>query len=143
MHVLELGRILFRLVVRHVFKLFVTERNAETVAEFLQRFVFHTLYLVRLIGRFAIATAHAVTFNGMGQDDGGLAVRGINRFMIGRVYFERIVTAAVELPNIFIGKLFNHLFGFRVLAEEVFASIRAAVGLVVLILAVDRFVHTF
>lgn len=140
-HVLELGRVLFRLVVGHVFELFIGNRNTETITEGLERFVLHALDLVRFVGRFAIAAAHTVTFNGVRQDDRGLAVRGIHRLVIGRIHLERVVATAVEFPDIFVREVFDHRLGFWVLTKEVLAGIRATVGLVVLVLAVDRFVH--
>jgi len=98
---------------------------------------------VRFVGRFAIAAAHAVAFNGMRQDDRGLAVGGVHRFVIRRVNLERVVATAVELPDIFVGEVVDHRLGFGIFAKEVLTGVSAAVGFVVLVLAVDRFIHAF
>ncbi len=63
--------------------------------------------------------------------------------MVGRIDLERIVTTAVELPDVFVRQVVDHRFGFRVLAEEVLTGVGTAVSLVVLVLTVDRFIHAF
>src|SRR5437879_7684569 len=53
----------------------------------------------------------------------------------------RVVPAPVQAPDVLVGHARYHLEQFWVLAEEVLANEGAVVGLVVLILAVDRFLH--
>ncbi len=53
----------------------------------------------------------------------------------------RVVPAPVQAPDVLVGHARHHLEQLRVLAEEVLANEGAVVGLVVLILAVDRLLH--
>jgi hypothetical protein len=52
-----------------------------------------------------------------------------------------IVTAAVEAPDVLVGHVGDHLLELWILAEEVLASVGAALGLEVLVLAVDALFH--
>ena len=61
--------------------------------------------------------------------------------MVRRVDLVRVVAATVELPDLVVGQVFDHGLEFwRV--EEVFTNVRAVFGFVVLVLAVDDFVHS-
>ena len=64
-----------------------------------------------------------------------------DRLGVGRVDLVRIVAAAVQPPDVLVGQVRDHLPELRVLAEEVLAGVGAALGLEVLVLAVDRFLH--
>ena len=51
------------------------------------------------------------------------------------------MTAALEVPDLVVGEVLDHLAGTRVAAEEVLAHVRAVFGLVGLVVAVGRDVH--
>src|SRR5437879_7107963 len=53
----------------------------------------------------------------------------------------RVVPAPVQAPDVLVGHARYHLEQFWVLAEEVLANEGAVVGLVVLMLTVDRLLH--
>ena len=122
---------------RQVFQLFVFDRDVETVAEQLQALNINFLGVVRSILRFA--GTGAITFDGLGQDDGRLFFV-VDRFVVRRVDLVRVVATTVEFPDLVVGQISNHRLEFwRV--EEVFTYERAVFGFVVLVLAVDDFVH--
>ena len=119
--------------------LLVGNLDAEAVAELLQRSLVHFFRLVGDVLRFAGLT-HAVTFNGFGQNHGRAAVRVIHRFIISRIYFVRVVAAAVQCPDFVIGHIGHQGLQFgRV--EEMFADIRTVFGFISLVVAVQTFVH--
>ena len=60
---------------------------------------------------------------------------------VGGVDLLRIVAAAVQAPDLVIGHVGDHLLQLRILAEEVLARVGAALGLEVLVLAVDALLH--
>ena len=60
---------------------------------------------------------------------------------IGREHLVRIVAAAVQAPDVVIRHVGDHLLELGVLAEEILARVRAALGLEVLVLAVDALFH--
>ena len=85
--------------------------------------------------------AHAVALDRFCQDDGGLAAvlgcrreRGVN--------LVRVVSAAVESPDVFIGHIRHHGSQFIVLAKKVLPGIGAAFGFECLELTVHRFFHS-
>ena len=84
--------------------------------------------------------AHAVTLDRFRQYNGGSAGR-LDRLGVGRVNLVRIVSAAIEAPDILVRHVGDHVMRFRILAEEMFARVGAALGLVCLVLAVDGFFH--
>ena len=84
--------------------------------------------------------AHAVALDGLGQDHGRLP-GVLHRRGVGGVDLVRVVAAAVQPPDVLVGQVATMLQQFRVLAEEVLAHVGAALGLVVLVLAVDGFFH--
>ncbi len=129
------------MVERHVavFELVVADRDVETVAERAHRFVVELLGLVGGVERFA-GRAHAVALHRLGEDHGRQAL-GVDGVLVGRVDLVRIVAAAVEAPDVVVGKIGDHRQRFRILAEEMLARVRAAEGLAVLVFAVDGFHH--
>ncbi len=84
--------------------------------------------------------AHAVAFDGLGEDDGG-AVLGAHRLGVGRIDLRGIVAAAGQGPDLIIGPVGHHGRELGILAEEMLAHIGAVLGLEVLVLAVDRLLH--
>ena len=61
----------------------------------------------------------------------------------GRVDLEGIVTAPIQAPDVLVGDVRDHGPGLGVLAEEVLPCIGPALGLAVLVFAVDRLFHQF
>ena len=84
--------------------------------------------------------AHAETFDGLRQDHRGRA-HVSDRGCIGRIDFFRIVAAAIEVPNLLVRHIGDHLLEFRVLAEEMLARVGAALGFEILILAIHALFH--
>ena len=84
--------------------------------------------------------AHAVTLDGLGENDGRLALV-IDRCGVRGKDLVRVMSAALQAPDIVVGHGGHHFFEFRVLAEKMFAYIGAVTRLVVLVLAVQRFHH--
>src|SRR5690606_38388258 len=125
-------------VVGQFFQLVVADRNAEGVAEFAQALGIHLLGVVGDV--LALAGAGAVALDGLGQDDAGLTLVG-GGSVVGSVHLVGVVAAAVELPDFLVGHVLDHLLQLRAGTEEVFADIGSVVGLVVLVVAVDRFFH--
>ena len=113
--------------------------DAEAVAELLQRSLVHFFRLVGDVLRFAGLT-HAVTFNGFGQNHGRAAVCIVHRFIISRIYFVRVVAAAVQCPDFVIGHIGHQ--GFQLgRVEEMFTDICTVFGFISLVVAVQTFVH--
>src|SRR3546814_15016887 len=61
--------------------------------------------------------------------------------MVSRVHLVRVVSAAVEPPDVVIAEVGDHLACLRILAEEMLARVCAAERLARLVLAVDGFHH--
>ena len=117
--------------------MFVGERELEPIAEVEQRLLFELFGLMGKVAAFA-AIAHAVALDGFGEDDGGLAVAFVGA-AIGVIDFHRIVATARERTQLLVRHVFHHGGGFRILAEEVLADVRASLGFVGLEFAVDDF----
>ena len=60
---------------------------------------------------------------------------------VGCVHLERIVTAAVEPPDLLVRHVGDHRLKLWELAEEMLACVGATLGLEVLVLAVDALIH--
>ena len=125
--------------VRQVFNLLIGHRNVETVADITHAVHVHFLNLVSDVFTFSGVT-HAVTFDGMGEDYSCFAF-GFLRFFQCSVNFLRIVTTAVQRPNLLISPVSNQCCGFRVFTEEVLTYICAIFGFEGLVVAVNGFVH--
>ena len=137
--VLVLFGTLFDLQVRQVFQLLVGDRQAETIAQVTHRAQIHLLDLVSDVlafGRFA----HAITLDGLGQDDGRLAL-GRCGLGEGGEQFARIVTTAVQGEDLLVGHVFDQSGGFRVTVEEVLTHVAAVTGLHGLIVTIHGLVH--
>ena len=138
-HVADLGAVVGRLVERRLGDPIVGNRNAVAIAEDAQRVLAHLLLLMGDVLALA-GLAHPVALHGLGEDHGRLAGvlggRGV-----GGVDLLRVVAAAVELPDVVVGHVRDHLEQLGVLPEEVLARVGAAAHLVVLVVAVDRLFH--
>ncbi|RMP03941.1 hypothetical protein ALQ30_05663 [Pseudomonas syringae pv. persicae] len=131
------GAAFFRLVERQGFEFGVLDRDVETVTEVTQAVDIDLLGVVCSVFRFA--GAGAITFDGFGQNHGRLTLV-VDGFVVGRINLVRVVAATVEFPDLVVGQIGNHCLEFR-RVEEVLADERAVLGLVVLVFAVDDFVH--
>ena len=85
----------------------VGDRNAETRSESEQFIFVHFFLLVGDVAAFAGLT-HAVALDGLCQDHRGAAGVFDGEFISG-VHFQRIVSAATEFFNLFIGVVFDQL----------------------------------
>ena len=65
----------------------------------------------------------------------------VDRSFERSVDFARIVAAALQRPNLFVGPVCNQRRRLGIASEEVFAHVRAVVRLERLIVTVDAFVH--
>ena len=70
------------------------------------------------------------------------ALTGAGGGIIRRVDLVRVVPATVEAPDIPVGHTRDHFFQLRIGAKEMFTCVGPALGLVVLIFAVERLSHT-
>ena len=138
-HVPDLGAVVGGTVERGVRDLVVRDRDVEPVAERLERVLAHLLLLVGDVLSFA-RFPHPVALHGLGEDHGRLP--GVPGGLgVGRVDLVRVVAAAVQPPDVLVGQVRHHLPELRVLAEEVLPGVGPALGLEVLVLAVDRLLH--
>ncbi|VAL71315.1 Uncharacterised protein [Enterobacter kobei] len=83
---------------------------------------------------------HAVTFDGVGQDHSRFTF-GFTRFFQCSVNFLRIVTTAVQRPDLLVSPVCNQGCGFRIFAEEVLTNVGTVFGFEGLVVAVNGFVH--
>ncbi len=89
-----------------------------------------------------LTACDAVAFDGLGEDDGGLAFV-VNGGVEGGKHFLRVVAAAADALNLLVGEHFAEAFGLRVTVEEVLADVFAGAAGVFLVLAVGNFHHEF
>ena len=139
LQVLHLRRIGRRNVERQLVELVVRDRDVEAVAHLADRRDIDFLQLVGRVLRLALL-AHAESLDGLGEDHGGLALV-LHRRRVRGVDLVRVVAAAVQAPDVLVAHARDHLQDLRVLAEEMLAHESAVVGLEVLVLAVDGFLH--
>ena len=104
-----------------------------------QRILGHLLLLVRDVLALA-GLAHAVALDRLGQDHRRLPAV-LARPPRRRHRPSRVVAAAVQRPDLVVGHVGDHVHQLRVLAEEMLAHVGAVLGLEVLVLAVDAFLH--
>ena len=133
------GTVVGRAVERGIRDLVVRNGDVEPIAKRLQRVLAHLLLLVGDVLPLA-RFPHPVALHGLGEDDGRLA-GVLDRLGIGGVDLVRIVAAAVQAPDVLVGQVRDHLPELRVLPEEVLPGVGPALGLEVLVLAVDRLLH--
>src|SRR5690625_4284970 len=140
MQITGFGAVLRRSIKRRLLVyLLVGDRYVEAVAKRAQRLAAHFFLLVGDVLAFA-GLAHAVAFDGFGQNYGRLALM-VDRRVIGGIDLMRVMAAAVEPPDVLVGHVSDHGLELGVLAEKMLAGIRAAFRLEVLVLAVDRLLH--
>ena len=113
--------------------------NIEAIADFLEILVGEFFLLMGGVQTFA-RLAHAEAFDGFRQNHGG-RTRMRDRRSIGGIDLLRIMTAAIQVPDLFIRHIRDHFLQFRILAEEMFACIGAALGFEILVFAVHAFFH--
>jgi hypothetical protein len=135
-HLLAVGR---RLAEREAGDLLVGDRDIEAVANRLEILLAQLLLLVRDVQPFR-RLAEPESLHGLREDDGGCALVG-HRGCVRGVDLLRIVAAAVQAPDLLIGHVGDHLLELGVLAEEMLARVRAALGFEVLILPIDALFH--
>ena len=116
-------------------------RNVEATAELAEFILVEFLLLMGDVAAFA-GFAHAVAFDGLGENNGGPAFM-FHRGVIGGVNFHRIVAAAQQLADLVIGEMIDHRQQFRIFAEEMFARVASRLDGIFLIIAVDGFFHAF
>ena len=134
-------RVVSGFVKRNVGQLAVWNRDIKTIAEGLDVFVRQLFGLVNVVLTFT-DFAHAKTLDGLDEQHrrlvfvfDGLGKCGIDFFAV--------VTAAAQVKNFFVAHVRDHLQSLGVLAKEVFANIRAVVGLHGLIVTIQRVHHDF
>jgi hypothetical protein len=76
----------------------------------------------------------------LGEDNRGRALIG-HGGCVGCIHLHRIVTAAVQPPDLVVGHVGDHLLELGILAEKMLAGVGAALRFEVLILPVDAFLH--
>ncbi len=124
---------------RELVQVLVGHRNFEAVAEAAQRVVAELLGLVG--DHLPLARrAHAVALDGLGEDDGRLALV-LDRRLVGGVDLERVVAAAGQRPDLRVGPVLDHRRRLGIAAEEMLADIGAVLRPEVLVFAVDAFLH--
>ncbi len=139
MQVRELLAPLGRTEIGHVADALVRDRDVEPVAKRLERLVVELLLLVRDVLSLA-GTAHAVALHRLGEDHGRLVLVG-HRREVRVVHLAGIVPAAIQAPDVVVRHVGDHLLELGILAEEILARVGAALGLEVLVLAVDALHH--
>ena len=137
--ILDFRRVVRGPVERQIGDLIVRHRYLEAIAEGLQRVLADLLLLVRDVLALA-SLAHAVALDGLREYHRRRALV-LHGGGIGRIDLVWIMAAAVELADLFVGPGFDQTLRFRILLEEVLARVGAALGLVVLVFAVDGLVH--
>ena len=144
-HVLELDRVLGRLVVRRVVGL---DRvlgdlvvQVQPVAEGDELVLGHLLDLVGGVAALE-ALAEGPALDRLGQDHGGRAAAEVlGRRLVGGVELAVVVAAAGEVAQLVVGEVGDHLPQPGVGAEEVVPDVLPALDRVALELAVDGGVH--
>src|SRR5581483_10264425 len=124
---------------RHsIFRGLVRNRNVEDLAEGLQRVVGQLLFLMRRIA--GLRRPKSISFYGLRQDHG----RRTSVFYSAQVRVVdllRIVTAAMEVGDLFIAHTGDEFQQFGILAEKVLSRISAAFGFTRLVLAIHALFH--
>src|SRR5690606_19416436 len=141
MQILHFQRVVGRLEARQLFELVVGNGNIEAVAELSHRL--HVQFFLLVGGILGLADmAHAVTLDGLGQNDRGLTLV-IDCLVEGSINLVRVMAAAVQAPDGLVAHLADHFQQLGMLAEKVLAYVGAVVCFVCLVLAVDGLLHDF
>ena len=122
-----------------VLELLIRDRDAQVVAERLEVVEGEFFHLVGGVAAFEVRS-ESVALDRFGQDDGGFALE-FGRCLVRGVDLAVVVAAALEVPDLVIGEVRDHVLGLRGLAEEVLADEPAGLGLVGLVVPVRGFVH--
>src|ERR1700679_14593 len=104
--------------------LLVRDRNVEPVADRSQIFLAELFLLVCDVQAFR-GLAEPETLHGFREDHGGSALVG-DRGLVGGIHLHRIVTAAIQAPDLIVGHIGDHFLQLGIFTEEMFARIRAA-----------------
>ena len=124
---------------RILLQLLVGDRDLLLVAEELEVLQGQLLHLVGGVAALEVV-AEAVALDGVGEDDGRLAL-GVQGALVGGVDLAVVVAAAAQVPQLLVGHVLDELLGALVAAEEVLADVGAVVGLEGLVVAVLGGVH--
>src|SRR5581483_3869622 len=84
--------------------------------------------------------AETESLDGLRENDRGLSLVAHRRGIRG-IDLARIMAAAVETPDLLVGHVGDHRLELGIFAEEMLAGVGAALGLEILVLAVDTFLH--
>jgi hypothetical protein len=117
----------------------VGDRDAEAVAEGLQG-VFADMLLLMGDHLPLARLAHAIALDGLGENDGRLALV-VDRGLVGGVDLDRIMAAALQRPDLVVAPVGDHRRRLGIAVEEILADVSSVLGLEVLIIAVDAFLH--
>ena len=142
MQVFHLGRVVGRLVKRHLGQLAVGNRNIEAIAH-VANVVFAEFFGL-VGGVFAFTRlAHAIALDRLDQQHRGLAGGVVVRTVEGGIHLGRIVATTAQGPNLVVAHFGHHLQQLWVAAKEVFAHKRAVVGFKGLIVTIQGVHHDF
>ena len=111
----------------------------QSVAELLQILHREFLHLVRGVSRFEVRSQRPA-LDGLGQDDGGLAL-DLRGGFVGGIHLAVVVAAALQRPDLVIAPGLHEFRGPRIASEEVIANKGSVLGLVRLEVAVVGVVH--
>ncbi|MCY1224120.1 hypothetical protein D9M72_362650 [compost metagenome] len=142
-HVRDFRRIVAGVEVRRLvgiaLELLIRDRDAQVVPERLEVVEGEFLHLVCGVAAFEVR-AEAVALDRFGQDDGGFALE-FGGCLVRGVDLAVVVAAALEVPDLVIAQVRDHVLGLRGLPEEVLADEPAGFGLVGLVVPVRGLVH--
>ena len=114
--------------------------DAEPFAQMFELLLVHLLLLVGVVAAFA-GLAHAVAFDGLGQDHRRRSLM-LEGPLVSVVYLHGVMAATGQSGELLVGHIGDQFPQLGVFAEELLADIGAALHLVVLEFAVDAFVHS-
>jgi hypothetical protein len=123
----------------NLLQLVVREVDLEAVPELLEDRLAHLLLLVGDVLGLA-RLAHAVALDGLGEDEGRLALV-LGGGAVGGKDLARIVTAAGQAPDLVVAHVGDQGRRLGITAEEMLADVGAVLRLEILVLAVDAFLH--
>ena len=120
---------------------FIGQWYVESTAKLAQLAFVELFLLMCDIPPFA-GFAQSVTLHRLRENHGWRAFVFDRRF-VGGIHFHWIVTATQQLTNLVIGHVIDHLKQLRVLAKKMFSGVAPRLHRVFLIVAVNRFFHSF
>ena len=128
-----------RLAERKPGDLLIGDRDVEAIAHRLEILFAELFLLVRDVESLG-GLAEPEALDRLGKDDRGRTFVGDGR-CVGCIHLHRIMTAAVQAPDLIVGHVGDHFLELRILAEKMLAGIGAAFRFEVLILPVHAFLH--